>query len=78
MITIMLFYAIFILNLRGVMNFFKIFENTGLELENEYIIRPLEHKGLNKHFINLVCADVFKPKKQSFFGFIKDLFSYGK
>lgn len=55
----------------------EIFEETR-ELNMEFTARPLEHKGLNKHFINLVSADVFKPKTRSFFGLIKDLFIAAK
>ncbi|MCR5261491.1 MAG: hypothetical protein K6C94_06595 [Candidatus Gastranaerophilales bacterium] len=42
--------------------------------ESSYMIKPLEHKGFNRHFINLVSADVFMPKKFSFFGSLKNLF----
>ena len=46
-------------------------ENT---VENKYMIKPLEHKGLNRHFINLVSADVFMPHKMSFLNSLKNLF----
>jgi len=42
--------------------------------ENRYMVKPLEHKGFNKHFVNLVSADVFMPKKVSFFETVKRLF----
>ncbi len=53
----------------------QIIEETRFELDKEFTARPLEHKGLNRHFINLVSADVFKPKKTGFFVMVKNIFS---
>lgn len=44
------------------------------ELSREITARPLDKKGFNKHFINLVSADVFKPAKPSFFNKLKNFF----
>lgn len=55
-----------------------IIEETKFELEREFTARPLAHKGFNKHFVNLVSADVFKPRRKGFFAFVKDLFTCSK
>lgn len=46
------------------------------ELSKEITARPLENKGFNKHFINLVSADVFKPKHSAFLKRIKNFFNF--
>ena len=44
------------------------------ELSKEITARPLENKGFNKHFINLVSADVFKSDRNGFLNKIKKIF----
>lgn len=51
-----------------------IFEEARFELEKEFTVRPLEHKGFNKHFVNLISADVFQNKKTNLFSAIIDFF----
>lgn len=52
----------------------EIAEETSFVLEREFTATPLAHKGLNKHFVNLVTADVFTPRQTGFFSMIKNLF----
>lgn len=58
-------------NMRTKNTVYQAFE---INTEKTYMIKPLEHKGFNKHFINLVSADVFMPKKVSFIDSVKNLF----
>lgn len=37
----------------------------------EYTVRPLEHKGLNKHFLNLLSVDVFISRNRNIFDIFK-------
>ena len=50
-------------------------ETIDFELSKEITARPLERKGFNRYFINLVNADVFKPNRSDFFNKIKRFFS---
>jgi len=50
-------------------------ETIDFELSKEITARPLERKGFNRHFINLVNADVFKPNNDGFFNKLKKFFS---
>ena len=52
----------------------EIAEETSFVLEREFTATPLAHKGFNKHFVNLVTADVFTPHKTGFFSMVKNLF----
>lgn len=52
----------------------EIAEETSFIVEREFTATPLARKGLNKHYINLVTADVFTPQKTGFFSMIKELF----
>lgn len=52
----------------------EIAEETSFVIEREFTATPLARKGLNKHYINLVTADVFTPQKTGFFSMIKALF----
>lgn len=45
------------------------------ELSREITARPLENKGFNRHFINLVSADVFRPNHSVFLDRIKKFFT---
>lgn len=45
-------------------------------LNKEIIVKPLHNKtGFNRHYFNLVNADVFRPVNISFFQKIKNFFS---
>lgn len=46
--------------------------DNNFENKREFVLRPLKHKGFNKHFFNLVNADVFLPKKP--FSLFKNIF----
>lgn len=48
------------------------FEN---ETQEYLVTKPLEHKGLNKHFFNLISAEVFTPKKTKL-SFLKRFFNF--
>lgn len=50
-------------------------EETSFVIEKEFTALPLAHKGFNKHFIDLVTADVYIPRKINFIQIIKDIFS---
>lgn len=56
----------------------QIIEELNFETEKQYTARPLEHKGFNKHFVNLISADVFTPKNLNFFSMMQNLFFASK
>lgn len=49
-------------------------DETDFTIEKEFTVTPLARKGLNKHFVNLVTADVFTTGHNDFFSMIKELF----
>lgn len=53
-------------------------EETDFVIEKEFTATPLARKGLNKHFVNLVTADVFTPVHKDFFSMMKELFRCSK
>ena len=49
-----------------------------INIDKQYIARPLEHKGFNRHYVNLINAEVFSPKKLSIFSMLKNIFLTSK
>lgn len=52
----------------------ELLKATDFVTDREFTARPLEHKGLNKHFLNLLSADVFISRKKNIFDILKSIF----
>ncbi|MGN0005515.1 MAG: hypothetical protein ACI37Z_06060 [Candidatus Gastranaerophilaceae bacterium] len=53
----------------------ELLKATDFVTDREFTARPLEHKGLNKHFLNLLSADVFVSRKKNIFDIFKAFFN---
>lgn len=53
----------------------ELLKATDFVTDREFTARPLEHKGLNKHFLNLLSADVFVSRRKNFFSIFKAFFN---
>ncbi len=52
----------------------KTIQENRLDSEWKYFAKPSDFKGLNKHYVNLISADVFKQEKISLFSSLKNFF----